>query len=132
MFPFYQWYLNGSAILGATSQTYTPTANGLYTLEVGLANGCTNSVDYLLNSLSVDEISLEFVLYPNPAQNSLFINGIIDQNSSYEIYDNIGQLVASGIVNNQINIAHLSSGFYIIKISNSDSKMGVSTFEIIK
>jgi hypothetical protein len=132
MFPFYQWYLNGSAILGATSQTYTPTANGLYTLEVGLTNGCTNSVDYLLNSLSVDEISLEFVLYPNPAQNSIFINGIIDQNSSYEIYDNIGQMVANGALNNEINIAHLSSGFYFIKISNSDSKMGVSTFEIIK
>jgi hypothetical protein len=72
------------------------------------------------------------VLYPNPAQNSIFINGIIDQNSSYEIYDNIGQMVANGALNNEINIAHLSSGFYFIKISNSDSKMGVSTFEIIK
>jgi hypothetical protein len=132
MFPFYQWYLNGSAILGATSQTFTPTVNGLYTLEVGLANGCTNSVDYLFSSLSMDENSVDFSIYPNPTQNSLFIKGEINPKSHYEIYDNIGQLVLSGLLQNETNVAHLSNGFYFIKIANGDLNFGTTTFEIIK
>lgn len=36
----YQWYLNGDAISGATSQTYTPTASGKYVVRITDANGC--------------------------------------------------------------------------------------------
>lgn len=38
-----QWYLNGTAISGATSQTYTVTQNGVYTVTA-VVNGCTTAL----------------------------------------------------------------------------------------
>ncbi|MFN5786034.1 MAG: beta strand repeat-containing protein, partial [Flavobacteriia bacterium] len=37
----YQWYLNGTSISGATSSTYTATANGTYSVEISNAGGCS-------------------------------------------------------------------------------------------
>lgn len=37
----YQWYLNGSPIPGATSQSYTITQSGNYSVQITDANGCT-------------------------------------------------------------------------------------------
>jgi hypothetical protein len=37
---FYQWRLNGTDIMGATGQTYTATAAGVYTVKVVSASGC--------------------------------------------------------------------------------------------
>src|SRR5205085_10362708 len=37
-----QWYRNGTAIGGATSNTYTATASGSYTVKFTDGNGCTS------------------------------------------------------------------------------------------
>src|SRR5205823_1937165 len=37
-----QWYLNGTAIAGATSNSYSATASGNYTVKVTDGNGCTS------------------------------------------------------------------------------------------
>ncbi|HKS24725.1 MAG TPA: hypothetical protein VJZ76_18150, partial [Thermoanaerobaculia bacterium] len=39
-----QWYLNGSAISGATSNTYSATASGSYTVKVTNGNGCASAM----------------------------------------------------------------------------------------
>ena len=39
-----QWFLNGSPIPGATSQTYVATAAGDYTVQVSDANGCASTM----------------------------------------------------------------------------------------
>jgi PKD repeat protein/predicted secreted protein len=39
----YQWYFNGGLISGATSQTYTATQDGSYTVVVTNAYGCSNT-----------------------------------------------------------------------------------------
>ena len=39
----YQWYLAGTAIAGATSDIYTATASGAYTVTISDANGCTSA-----------------------------------------------------------------------------------------
>ncbi len=38
---FYQWYLNGSAITGATNSFYVPLVNGTYTVVVTGGEGCS-------------------------------------------------------------------------------------------
>jgi gliding motility-associated-like protein len=57
--PNYQWYFNGVAISGATSQTYKPTATGFYSLGVADVNGClnvlSNSVEIVLD-ITADDI----------------------------------------------------------------------------
>src|SRR5690606_23745573 len=50
----YQWKLDGTNISGATSTTYTATADGDYTLEVTSAANCTeesNAIAVTVNSL---------------------------------------------------------------------------------
>lgn len=44
----YQWSQNGSAIGGATSQSYQPSAGGTYTVEVTVGPGCTGSAQMVL------------------------------------------------------------------------------------
>ena len=38
-----QWYLNGAVIVGATSQTFTATSSGSYTIVVTNSSGCTST-----------------------------------------------------------------------------------------
>ncbi|MCS7085907.1 MAG: choice-of-anchor V domain-containing protein [Bacteroidia bacterium] len=37
----YQWYFNGTAVVGANQADYSPTQDGTYTVEVVDSNGCT-------------------------------------------------------------------------------------------
>jgi len=46
-FSSYQWYLNGTAIAGATNTTYTATQGGLYALQVTNLNGCTGTTSLI-------------------------------------------------------------------------------------
>jgi hypothetical protein len=54
-FVAYQWKLNGSAISGANTQTYTAVANGAYTVEVTDANGCKGTS----NTVNVVGVGIE-------------------------------------------------------------------------
>lgn len=44
----YQWFENGNAISGATSQTYIPTNAGTYSVDVTIPPGCTGSGSMIL------------------------------------------------------------------------------------
>jgi uncharacterized delta-60 repeat protein len=64
-----QWYLNGTIIPGATSQNYTPTATGNYTVVVTNTNGCsTESAVFTVSSVDVQERFREGAMnvFPNP------------------------------------------------------------------
>lgn len=59
----YQWYLNNVAIVGATSQTYTPTSltPGTYTFTVEVNTGnvlCIGSFDVVITTISSYSVSL--------------------------------------------------------------------------
>lgn len=66
----YQWYLNGNPIVPTgQTQTYTPTANGVYTLVATNSNGCSETS----NAITIYTVGLEenihagmFNLFPNP------------------------------------------------------------------
>ncbi len=72
--------------------------------------------------LSVNtELDNEIKIYPNPVKNTLTINGLEQLVESYKIYTMSGQVVQSDslIHKNQINIASLTSGVYLLEfISN--------------
>ena len=38
----YQWFVDGNPISGATSQSFTPTTGGNFTVQITDANGCKN------------------------------------------------------------------------------------------
>ncbi|MCD4793354.1 MAG: T9SS type A sorting domain-containing protein [Bacteroidales bacterium] len=74
----------------------------------------------------------EFVVYPNPAEDRIFINfnNISEINYSVEIFDLQGRLIKSDSNNNQnyVDINNLINGVYIIRIIDELSNVYYSKF----
>jgi PKD repeat protein len=133
-----QWYLNGSPISGETSQTYTVTQSGYYSVWVTSAIGCQSSStpkQVTVTGLENNAIANSISLSPNPAKDVLFINviGSASKNVNYSIYSIKGQLIKNGelLLNNKesISISDLAAGVYEIKISMKETN---SSFKFIK
>lgn len=128
--PGYQWYLNDQPIDGATSNFYKPEVDGIYNVEITGPNGCTAMSDDFSYPTSVEMIQAkEFSIYPNPNPGIFNISAYLDSQGtiSIEIIDNLGKSVANfnlqhsgGIFSNEIDISHLPTGFYFVKIQYGD------------
>jgi hypothetical protein len=122
-FSSYQWYLNGSAISGATSANYSPTANGDYTVVVSNVSGCENtSAVYSFNSLGLKPVISSLKMYPQPASDFIILEGVLPE-SSWEIIDASGRIVLRGISDAnsvlQIQLSSLNSGLFLIRVAQS-------------
>lgn len=66
-----------------------------------------------------DQYFTNLLIYPNPAENSLFISGnTAPISKSISIYNVLGKEVLSVINTEHINVAKLPSGLYVLKISS--------------
>ena len=67
----------------------------------------------------VGEFETEFSVYPNPANNILYINGG-NAEYSYEMYNGMGQVVANGKANGivQISVSEMTKGVYFLRLTN--------------
>ncbi len=77
---------------------------------------------YSFTTTALPEINEEknIVLYPNPAQNQVFILG--ENPSSISIYNTIGKLVGQYYNTSNIDVGGLAKGYYILNI-NVDGKI---------
>ncbi|HWB64594.1 MAG TPA: T9SS type A sorting domain-containing protein, partial [Chitinophagales bacterium] len=123
----YQWYLNGQAISGANSLTYTPLQSGAYSVLVSSAEGCsylTNAVSFTVNSInSLAQTDLR--IYPNPAADLVVVewNG---RPATFAVKDICGRLVLKQNIQAQkteISLNGLSSGLYLVCISNETGEL---------
>jgi hypothetical protein len=115
-----QWLTNGTNIVGATNQIYTPVSNGLYSVQV-TSNGCSNVSDPLnynkfkmiqKNSLLKEE-SLE--IYPNPISGNFIVE--------YNLIDDV----------KEINLKVINSAGALIKeFKNIQSREQLSASELPK
>jgi len=130
-----QWYLNGSLIPGATSQFYTTTQNGFYTVSVADINGCTStSVPFNYNSTGITAFTNNFpiTVYPNPSNGNFTIQSSISGNGLTEVQltDLVGkqvfyqaiEMTAAGAPIT-INADNVANGVYILilKTGNANS-----------
>lgn len=118
----YQWYFNNRKIEGATSRKFTPVEIGCYKVEITSSNNCKN--ESAINCLSSLDISInsDFQVFPNPVENLLNFKSeiLIEEFSIYDYFGN--EIINKEIFGNEysIDLSHLSSGIYIVKINNKD------------
>jgi serine protease AprX len=83
---------------------------GIPNFKIALQNGL------LLNNSNINLSTKKIDLYPNPANNLLFINNWDGYN--YEILNINGQVITSGILSKAINIESLIKGAYYLRLHN--------------
>lgn len=113
----YEWFTNGEkdALLRIS------------TSETG-GNETVTSIEYRDFNLtnSIDELAIDFEIYPNPANQVISVNNF-PFNSQYYVVDNNGSIVLEGDLIDKINIAHLASGSYELVIK-ADKQIGKKSF----
>ena len=129
----YEWIDCGTglAIAGATSQTYTVTANGSYSVVV--SNGtCADTSDcVVIDYMNVSEMSLDMIsLYPNPTRDNVTVT-MSSASASIEIIDAQGKLLrATQVVNgDKIDLSTYETGMYIFRVKTEN---GTSIFRVSK
>lgn len=129
--PLYQWYLNGSAIAGATLQTYQATATGWYSVWLNNGSGCLSSSQSLFYDITTD-INEAFAtisslqIAPNPVKETMFVQftALPQDIVNYKIVNVLGQEVKKGQLKlntstepARIGLEGLANGAYDISFS---------------
>jgi hypothetical protein len=120
-----QWYLDGILIDNAVGNSLVPSQNGDYTVVYTDQYGCeAESTVYTLTNLGIEEQEDLFELYPNPANQELYVVRNTQQTVVYTILDITGKEVQKGLITSQMHIillTELESGIYSICFSNSNT-----------
>ncbi|GAB4447766.1 MAG: hypothetical protein OHK0036_02460 [Bacteroidia bacterium] len=127
----YQWYLNGSPIPGATSQTYVATTNGYYSVWTSNSYGCqssSSSVYVTVTGIQSTAASQNINISPNPTNDYIEISAP-EKILHIKITDLLGKelfvstLDFSNSKKQKIDVSHFESGMYIIEISSDEFKV---------
>ena len=131
----YQWYNcdTNSPIAGATSQSFVPTSNGNYAVEVssGTCTELSNCVAF--TALSTEEFTKsEISLYPNPVRSVLKIENFKVLDLTITINDITGKEITSisskePII--EIDLVGNANGVYFVNVSSTTK---ASSFKIVK
>jgi hypothetical protein len=131
--PTFQWFINGIALSGATSSTYTTNTIGngqtiscrivgqvpCSAVQTVSSNGITITVEQP-NSILDWNTETEVLIYPNPSAGEVTFKSIHAGN--YYIVNEAGQLVQEVRLNNsnnyEIKINNLASGTYVVAGQN--------------
>lgn len=123
---------DGTAILSATMQSYTPSANGQYAVAIN-ENGCVDTS----NCITVTTVGVEEgagavnSVYPNPFSD--YVKVAFDGTSAalIEVVDVQGRVVYSGMhfSNTEVNLSGLTPSVYFMRVINGEN---VSVIKLIK
>lgn len=121
-FDGYQWYQDTTLLSGATSENYTATANGNYSVVVTNAAGCESSSAVVnVTGISVGEVSTSFGLniYPNPTNGELVLQLSNAEQAQWQLFNSLGQLLQTDNLSHAaiINLSNLAEGVYYLKVT---------------
>ena len=132
---FYQWYKDGNALSGATSSSYTTSANGSYQVSIKDTFGCASplSAPFVIGATGLNEISMteNLKLFPNPSTGMIYLSSDFADAGEFEIqaFDACGKLIFIGKNAMQINLSSFENGLYFISVQNEE--MGKVTQKVI-
>ncbi len=128
----YQWYQDGLAIPGATSQELLADESGLYSVEVTNGYGCVLLSEELQVVISgVDEpTALHMAVVPNPLNpvGRVFFSQTLPTDARLELVDMNGRVVRSMAGNGRrelvIERGPLESGMYVLRVMRGSGQIG--------
>ncbi len=133
----YQW-INCDTdlpISGATAQSYLPTVNGNYAVEITSGTCVEISECIVFDTLGLEDFSeSEVSIYPNPVKTNLFVEIVNNTDTIVlELLDFSGKLILQKRFENEQSISlqmkDLSSGIYFLKVSSSKN---TGTYKVVK
>ena len=125
----FQWYLDNTAISGATNSTFTLTQAGTYKVEVTTGN-CTFGSAYFTTSVTsippINPVEINLIVTNNPGNGiyNLLFSVKKKEKIQMEILNIAGQVIqrddfdvaSAGPVQREINISRNASGIYLMKL----------------
>lgn len=121
-----QWYFDGDVIDGATGAAHTATADGLYSVVVTDANGCSNtSGPFNFSTVGMQEIgTAAFRVWPNPTNGSVQLRLERSlQNAHLTVSDATGRTILQDALTaplTTIDLQSLPVGLYLITVRSSE------------
>ncbi len=133
----YQWYLNGTAISGATNAEVVLDADGQYTVRVSNENGCSITSDPVnfVNTVQDESERNGISLLPNPVKGNSMLRYTLRQPTSIQIFDARGLKLRSysgtDIPQGQmeLSLGSLNAGVYTLQLHDA---MGVHTVTFVR
>ena len=127
-FSSYQWLDdNLNPISGATSQQFTPTTTGEYSVMVTSDNGCSaNSFPIMFIADGISEINTLLQIYPNPTKDILNVHYQGFNLNSILIFDMRGNIVLqkndirSNKSNLELSLNQLPKGMYVLQLISQE------------
>jgi len=125
------WFAQKTATVG-TFNLFIGSLN--YNFTIGNSNQKLVYFRSGMVLLNNDEFQkLDFLIYPNPAQDVLNVTGDDLLNKNYQIYNLSGKIVMHGkLHNSKINVEILKTGTYLLKIFNNNNTYINNTVKFVK
>ena len=119
---------NYTLVIGDTGQSFIPTANGSYAVEIN-KNGCTDTSECtLVNTLGITQNVFGGLIkiYPNPTTGIVNIDA--ENYKGVEVYDVSGRLIIKSELRT-IDLEEQSKGLYILKVNANGT---IKEFKVFK
>lgn len=130
---FHQWYLGGSAIIGANDVCYTTAQSGAYTVFADYGNNCQVISEPYLSTGMVAANERTWTLTPNPSSGLITVqwNGALPNGTYWSVTDRTGRGVRSGFMPSsgslRIDLSDLPTGTYLFQAAHAQKALGRAT-----
>lgn len=135
----YQWYLDGNPISGANAQTYTPTQDGNYSVEITDQNGCSATSDHFTwETNGIDDLQLVTRYYPNPTNGTFTIERQSSNEVNIYLLDITGKMIhafepkSGQKIQLDFKDFNVSEGTYFVRIQGEQQTIQTIRVNIMK
>ncbi|PKP23006.1 MAG: hypothetical protein CVU05_01520 [Bacteroidetes bacterium HGW-Bacteroidetes-21] len=117
----YQWYFNGTILLGDTVQNLTPLQEGNYQVMIKDDNGCTamsSLYSFIFVEVPFVNITSKYIVCPNPTKGIFVITSPFNVVEYYKVIvtDVYGKIVSETNGKETVNISCCPDGLYFVRL----------------